>query len=124
MSRKSILIVDDDPVFVRMLKNQLEVAGYDVLSAQNGAEGIQIARRKRPDLIIMDSVMPGIDGHKASEIIKKSSLTRNIPIIYMTIKDTLKDEELALELGAKFFIRKPYKVETLLSIIKSVLENK
>ena len=123
MSRKSILIVDDDPVFIRMLQNQLEVAGYDVLSAQDGAKGIQIARSKRPDLIIMDIVMPDIDGHKACEIIKRSSLTRNIPIIYLTVKDTPEDEALALELGAKFFIRKPYKFEAILSMIESTLEN-
>lgn len=123
MSKKRILIIDDDLVSVKALKNRLEVAGYDVLSALDGNKGVQMARKERPDLIIMDILMPGMDGHKACELIKKSSLTWDIPVIYVTIKDSLEDEELARELGAEFYIKKPYEPEILLRLIESALEH-
>ena len=122
MSKKRILIIDDDLVFVKILKNRLEVAGYDVLSALDGIKGVQMARKERPDLIIMDVMMPGMDGHRACELIKKSPLTWNIPVIYVTIKDSLGDEELAMELGAEYYIKKPYQPEVLLRMIESALE--
>lgn len=122
MSKKRILIVDDDLVFVRILKNRLEVAGYDVLSAQDGIRGVQMARKERPDLIIMDIMMPGMNGHRACELIKKSSLTWDIPVIYVTVKDSIEDEELAMELGAEYYIKKPFEPEVLLRMIESVLE--
>lgn len=122
MSKKRILIVDDDLVFVKILKNRLEVAGYDVLSALDGIKGVQMARKERPDLIIMDILMPGLDGHKACELIKKSSITWNIPVIYVTIKDSIGDEELAMELGAEYYIKKPCEPEVLLRMIESALE--
>lgn len=124
MSKERILIIDDDPVFIRLLQADLRVAGYEVFTAKDGYKGIQMARSERPDLIIMDIMMPGMDGHKTSEIIKKAHLTASIPIIYVTAKDGLLDEELAMELGAEFFIKKPYEPNVLLPIIKRTLRIK
>ena len=124
MRRKRVLIVDDDPVFVKLLQTDLHVAGYEALSAKDGYKGIEVARKERPDLIIMDIMMPGMDGHRTSELIKESHLTADIPIIYVTAKDGLLDEELAMELGADFYLKKPYEPDILLSVIQQTLQTK
>jgi len=124
MLKKRILIVDDDPVFVRLLGSDLHVSGYDVLTAKDGYRGIETARTERPDLIIMDIMMPGMDGHKTSELLKEFPLTADIPIIYVTAKDGLLDEELALEIGADSFLKKPYEPDVLLSLIEKSLQAK
>jgi CheY-like chemotaxis protein len=121
MPKKRVLIVDDDPVFVRLLETDLHVAGYEALSAKDGYKGIKAAQKEQPDLIIMDIMMPGIDGHRTSELIKKSDLTADIPIIYVTAKDGLLDEELAMEMGADFYLKKPYEPDILLSVIQESL---
>ncbi len=124
MLKKRVLIVDDDPVFVRILQADLRVAGYEVLAANDGYRGIETAQKELPDLIIMDIMMPGMDGHKTSELIKESHLTADIPIIYVTAKDGLLDEELAIEIGADYFLKKPYEPDVLLSIIEKSLQAK
>ena len=124
MPKKRVLIIDDDPVFARILQADLSVADYEALTAKDGYMGVDIARKERPDLIIMDIMMPGMDGHKTSELIKKSHLTADIPIIYVTAKDGLLDEELAIEIGADFFLKKPYEPDVLLSLIKKSLQAK
>ena len=124
MPKKRVLIIDDDPVFARILQADLRVADYEALSAEDGYVGIDIARKELPDLIIMDIMMPGMDGHKTSELIKKSHLTAHIPIIYVTGKDGLLDEELAIEIGADFFLKKPYEPDVLLCVIEKSLQAK
>lgn len=124
MQKKRVLIVDDDPVFVRLLQTDLHVAGYEALSAKDGYKGIEAAQKELPDLIIMDIMMPGMDGHRTSELIKKSHLTADIPIIYVTAKDGLLDEELAMELGADYYLKKPYEPDILLSVIQKTLQTK
>lgn len=121
MPKKRVLIVDDDPVFVRLLETDLHVAGYEAFAAKDGYMGIEKAQKERPDLIIMDIIMPGMDGHRTSEIIKQSPLTADIPIVYVTAKDGLLDEELAMELGADFYLKKPYEPDVLLSVIQKTL---
>jgi CheY-like chemotaxis protein len=122
--RKRVLIVDDDPVFVRLLETDLHVAGYEAFSAKDGYMGVEKANKEQPDLIIMDIMMPGMDGHRTSEIIKNSDQTADIPIVYVTAKDGLLDEELAMELGAEFFLKKPYEPDILLSVIQKTLQTK
>lgn len=122
MIKKQVLIVDDDPVFTRLLESDLHVSGFEVLTAKDGYRGIETARQERPDIIIMDIMMPGMDGHKTSELIKASPFTADIPIIYVTAKDGLLDEELAFEIGADFFVKKPYEPDVLLSLIKKTLK--
>ena len=124
MLKKRVLIIDDDPVFIKLLQADLQFAKYEVLTAKDGYEGIRVARKEHPDLIIMDIMMPGMDGHKTSELLKESHLTVGIPIIYVTAKDGLLDEELAMELGAESFLKKPYEPKMLLSIIKKTLQAK
>jgi two-component system alkaline phosphatase synthesis response regulator PhoP len=124
VQKKRVLIIDDDPVFVKLINADLHVAGYEVLTAEDGYKGIETAQKGRPDLIVMDIMMPGMDGHKTSELLKKSQLTADIPIIYITAKDGLLDEELAMEIGADFFLKKPYELDALLSLIDQSLQFK
>lgn len=121
MAKKRILIIDDEPDFIKMLKARLQIEGYEVLSAEDGTKGIQVARRERPDLIILDIMMPGLDGHRVCDTIKKSSLTWSIPIIYLTARTGSTDEATALEKGAKFYLTKPYNPDVLLEMVKSCL---
>ena len=121
MEKKRILIVDEEEDFVKMLRARLQIEGYEVLVAEDGIKGLQIARKERPDVIILDIMMPGMDGHAVCDLLKKSSLTWSIPIIYLTAKTSQADEVLALEKGAKYFLTKPYNPPMLLEIIKSAI---
>jgi DNA-binding response OmpR family regulator len=121
MSKNSILIIDDEPDFVRLLQARLQIAGYDVLTAEDGIKGIQAARREKPSVIILDIMMPGLDGHTVCDMLKKSTLTWSIPVIYLTARSGQSDEILALEKGAKYYLTKPYNPEMLLEMVKSAI---
>ena len=121
MEKKRILIVDDEEDFVKMLRARLQIEGYEVLVAEDGVKGLQMARKEKPHLIILDSMMPGMDGHAVCNLLKKSSLTWSIPVIYLTAKTSSADEVLALEKGAKYFLTKPYNPPMLLEMVKSAI---
>ncbi len=119
MNKKLILIIDDEADFAKMLQTRLQVEGYEVLVAEDGIKGIQVARRDRPDLIILDVMMPGMDGHTVCDMLKKSTMTWTIPVIYLTAKSGQADELLAMEKGAKYFLTKPYNPGMLLEMVRS-----
>ena len=119
--KKRILVIDDEIDFVKMLQARLRIEGYEVLTAEDGIQGVQVARKERPDLIILDIMMPGLDGHSVCDMIKKSTLTWSIPVIYLTAKTGQADETEALEKGAKHYLTKPYNPAMLMEMIKSVL---
>jgi len=121
MAKKRILIIDDELDFVKMLTARLQIAGYEVLAAEDGSKGVQTARREKLDLIILDVMMPGMDGHMVCDMLKKSTLTWSIPVIYLTARAGQADELLALEKGAKYYLTKPYNPDVLLEMIKSAL---
>ena len=122
MNKKRILIIDDEPDFVRVVQLRLEAAGYDVSVAFDGMQGVSSAHKEKPDLIILDIMMPAMHGHRVCEALKKSSKTWTIPIIYLTAKGSKEDEELAYKLGAEHFLTKPYDPQALLETIKKALE--
>ena len=122
MDKKRILIIDDEPDFVRVVQLRLEAAGYDVSVAFDGMQGVSSAHKEKPDLIILDIMMPAMHGHRVCEALKKSSKTWTIPIIYLTAKGSKEDEELAYKLGAEHFLTKPYDPQALLETIKKALE--
>jgi DNA-binding response OmpR family regulator len=119
--KKRILVVDDEVDFVKMLQARLRIDGYEVLTAEDGIKGIQVARKEKPDLIILDIMMPGLDGHSVCDMLKKSALTWSIPVIYLTAKTGHADELLAMEKGAKYYLTKPYNPAMLMEMIKSAL---
>ena len=122
MEKKRILVIDDEPHFVRMLQLRLEAAGYEVLVAFDGMQGVSTAHKEKPDLIFLDIMMPAMHGHRVCEALKKSANTWTIPIIYLTAKGSKEDEELAYKLGAEYFLTKPYEPEILLETVKKALE--
>jgi DNA-binding response OmpR family regulator len=122
MDKQKVLIIDDEPDFVRVVQLRLEAAGYEVSVAFDGVQGVSSAHKEKPDLIILDIMMPAMHGHRVCEALKKSSKTWTIPIIYLTAKGSKEDEELAYQLGAEHFLTKPYDPQVLLETIQKALE--
>jgi len=119
-----ILVVDDDRIIVEILKQSLALAGYDVTSAADGKEGLALARALKPDLILLDVMMPKLDGYSVCLQLKEDPATQLIPIIILTALTDRDDKLKALEVGADEFIRKPPDRQELLIRIKSLLRTK
>ena len=117
-----ILIVDDSPTEMYKLTGMLEKHGHEVLKAENGADGVALARLEKPDLVLMDIVMPGLNGFQATRQLTKDPETGNIPVIVVTTKDQETDMVWAQRQGAKGYLTKPVDEEQLILKVKKVLE--
>lgn len=106
---RSILIIDDSRTVVHALKTILEQAGYSTIAASDGKRGIELAIEYQPDLILMDIVMPGINGFKATRLLRKETRTEDIPIIIMSGNEQATEKFWGMRLGANEFISKPIK---------------
>jgi len=120
--KKKILIVDDERDIVKALVIRLQYNGYDAVVAFDGAQGIFMAHKENPDLIILDIRMPAGDGFSVAEKLKQSSQTERIPIIFLTGSPERNSEERAMELGARFYITKPYDPGELLDAVRRAME--
>jgi twitching motility two-component system response regulator PilH len=118
---RSILIVDDSPTQLHILKGYLEEAGCEVLMADNGEMGIKQARANKPDLVLMDVVMPGLNGFQATRLLSRDPETNRIPIIMVTTKDQDTDKTWALRQGARDYLIKPVEKDELLAKISEAL---
>jgi len=107
VSGRSILIIDDSRTVVHALKTILEQAGYTTIAASDGKRGIELAIEYQPDLILMDIVMPGINGFKATRLLRKESRTEDIPIVIMSGNEQATEKFWGMRLGANEFISKP-----------------
>lgn len=116
-----VLIVDDSPTEAHVLKGMLEKNGFEVETAENGTEGIERAKTLKPDLILMDVVMPGLNGFQATRQLTKDPETAEIPVIIVTTKDQETDRVWGLRQGAKDFLSKPISEKTLMEKISLVL---
>lgn len=122
MPSKKILIVDDENDMLMVLEKRLSSAGYNVIKANNGNDAIRLAREEHPDLIVLDIVMPEIDGSVVAEILKQDVNTKSIPIIFLTCLLTKKEETiLGHEIHGHFFIAKPFDQDELLKEIKKTI---
>ncbi len=117
----SILIVDDEKDIVDLVAYNLEREGYEVLKAYDGEKALQLARSKTPDLIVLDLMLPGIQGLEVCKRIRQNPETAAIPIIMLTAKGEEIDKVVGLEAGADDYITKPFSVKELLARIKAVL---
>lgn len=117
--RYTILVVDDDKDIVQTIKGNLELDGYEVLTAFDGRTGLNIAKTTRPDLIILDLNLPDIDGIKACEIMRREF---DFPIIMLTARDGISDKVLGLECGADDYMVKPFNFLELSARIKSIFK--
>jgi twitching motility two-component system response regulator PilH len=115
-----VMIVDDSPTEVHVLKTALERHGFETVSAADGSECINLAREVRPDLILMDVVMPGMSGFEATRAITRDPVTANIPVIICTTKGQETDKAWGLRQGAKDYIVKPVTEKVLMEKIKAL----
>ena len=122
MSTPRILITEDEPNLREILRLQLENAGYDVLEACDGIQAIEVAQREIPDLVLLDVMMPGMDGYETCRRLRAHFITRSIPIIMLTAKTSAADKELGLEGGANDYVTKPWQVRELVLRVRNVLE--
>jgi DNA-binding response OmpR family regulator len=120
--KKKILIVDDERDIVKGLMIRLQGAGYNIVTAFDGAQGVFMAHKEKPDLILLDIRMPAGNGFSVAQRLKRSIHTFTIPVIFLTGSPEKNAEEKAMALGARFYIKKPYDPEELLDAIKRALE--
>ena len=116
-----ILIVDDSPTERHFLKSVLVQNGYDISVAESGEQGIEMAKVKHPDLILMDVVMPGMNGFQATRFLTKSPETADIPVLIVSTKSDRTDQVWATRQGAKAYITKPVDGKSLLESVKHFL---
>jgi twitching motility two-component system response regulator PilH len=117
MAIKRILIVDDSPTERHVLNDMLTKAGYEVIASDNGEDAILKARTMRPDLILMDIVMPGLNGFQATRAISRDPATRSVPIIMCTSKSQETDKIWGMRQGARDYIVKPIRRDELIAKI-------
>lgn len=121
MSLKRTLIVDDEEGIVKVVKMYLEHHGYEVITAGDGQEGLDRAKADKPDIIILDLMLPRMDGYKVCGLLKRDARYAKIPVILFTAKAQEKDVKLGEEVGADAYITKPFEPEVLLSKIKELI---
>ncbi|MBN2201348.1 response regulator [bacterium] len=118
---KQILVVDDDPLIARLLKEPLEKAGYSVKVASHGLEALQTVKDKRPDLIILDILMPMLDGFKTARLLKFDKRFKDIPIIVLTSRATEGERKIGEQVGANEFLLKPFRLPQVLEVVRRYL---
>ena len=121
MGDPRILLVDDDPVILRLLKVNFEMEGYAVLSAANGAEAVDVATSERPDIILLDVMMPGMNGLEAAEKLRSQAATVSIPIVFVSAKAQTPDVRAGLDAGAVDYLTKPFDPVELVQKVEDLL---
>lgn len=120
MSAK-VLIVDDDLGIRMLLSKYLQREGFETLLAEDGLEGVELAKKNHPDLIMLDVVMPRMDGLTAARLIKFYKPLSKVPIVFLTAKDANKEIELAQETRAEVYITKPFDVRQVIEVVEELL---
>jgi len=118
-----ILIVDDEQALAEVVKMQLEVSGYEVIMAHDGQTGLEVARNEGPDLIILDLMLPKLNGHQVCRMLKFDEKYKKIPIIMFTSRADKKNEEIGKEVGADAYLSKPFEPDVLLAKVKELLQD-
>ena len=116
-----ILIVDDSPSQLLGMKRIVEKLGHETVTAEDGASGVEVAKSTLPDLILMDVVMPNLNGFQATRAISKEPSTSQIPVVLVTTKDQETDKVWGMRQGAKAYITKPFTEAQLIEVINSLL---
>ena len=121
LNKKTILIADDEPDIVETLKFLVESEGYSCLTAFDGEDALRLAKEKRPDLIVLDVMMPKINGYKVSRLLKFDAKYKDIPILMVTARTQEEDKLIGEETGADEYITKPFDINHILEKINSYL---
>jgi len=122
MFQKKILLIDDSDFFAKCIKDILEAANYIVIHANKGEDGLRMVRAEKPDLVLLDVVMPDMDGFEVCRILRDAESNNLMPIIMLTSMDNQEDKLIGLELGADDYITKPFNNRELLSRVKNTLK--
>jgi len=120
---KTVLVIEDNSDILENTSEILELASYHVSLAKNGKEGIAVAIKDKPDVILCDIMMPEANGYQVLQEIKKNPTTKNIPFIFVTASVEKRDVEAALNMGADGYLKKPYESEDLLKTISSFIQD-
>jgi DNA-binding response OmpR family regulator len=120
-SKPRILIVDDEPDLLTVLRFGLEAAGFEVLQASDGEQALALARQHLPDLMILDLMLPRMDGYKVCRALKFDERYRALPILILSARSGEQDRRLAFDMGADAFMSKPYDMTALVKLIRARL---
>jgi DNA-binding response OmpR family regulator len=121
---KKILVVDDEPHIAQIMKLTLEHSGYEVAVAGDGAEGLKKAKEWEPDLILLDLMLPNIDGYKVCRLLKFDQKYQHIPIILVSAMGEAQNKELGKQVGADLYMSKPFKPDELLDQVENLLKQR
>ena len=121
MAKGKILVVDDEIYIVHILDFSLGMEGYEVLTALDGEQAVEKARAEHPDLIVLDIMMPKLDGYETCKILKAGDDTKNIPVILLSAKGRNVDQKIGFEVGADDYITKPFSPGKLVERINAIL---
>ncbi len=124
MPKETILIVDDEQDIIELIKYNLKNEGYAILTAQTGEQAVKIAEQSQPDLMVLDLMLPGIDGLEVTKYLKNNEQTRDMPIVMLTAKGEESDIVTGLELGANDYISKPFSPKVLVARIRAILRRR
>ncbi len=116
-----ILVVDDSLTELHVITGYLEAAGHQTITAGNGEEGLSVAKSELPDLVLMDVVMPGLNGFQATRKMSRDPVTQDIPVVMITTKDQDTDKEWAMRQGAKAYLVKPVSAPELIGVLNGIL---
>ena len=120
-AKQRVLVVDDEPSIAKILRKQLEVAGFEVSVAVDGAEGLVKVREFRPEVVVLDVMLPKLNGHQVCATLKQDAELKHIPVLMLTAKAQRKDQDEGLQSGADAFLTKPFQLEELLGQVRRLL---
>ena len=121
-TQQLILVVDDHPPTVRLIQNALEHEGFSVISAANGAECLIAVHENRPDLIVLDVIMPVMDGFQTLRVLRENRETKALPVVILSIRDSDQDVLEGWRIGADLYLTKPFRIDDLVAAVKRVLD--
>ncbi len=121
MARKRILVIDDEPDLVDMVKSFLQKKGYSIITAYDGKEALQMIRTEKPDLIVLDLMLPKMDGYRICRMVKFDEKLKHIPIVIISVRASDADKKMGREVGADDYITKPFDFKVLHSSIKGLI---
>lgn len=122
IEKKRVLVVDDELDMLMVIKLRLEASGYEVVTATDGLEGLNTARRVKPDLIVLDVMLPKMNGYKVSRFLKYDEEYKHIPIVMLTALAGEEDRSTGIETGANAYITKPFETQELVDTVRRFLQ--
>jgi DNA-binding response OmpR family regulator len=119
---KRILVVDDEVDILSMIKLRLKASGFEVITAENGTDGLRLAKELHPDLIVLDIMLPGIDGYQVCRLLKFDHNYKDIPIVMLTARSQEEDRLWGKKTGADYYLTKPFEFNDLLNKVNELLK--